>query len=585
MLKLLRNLTKRECALACVALAFIVCQVWLDLKSPDYMADITRLVQVEGSTMAEILTAGAKMLACSLGSLAAAVVTALCASNIAAHFGGTLREKLFDKVQSFSMAEIGRFSTASLITRSTNDVTQVQMLIVLGLQMLIKAPITAVWACSKIAGKQWEWTAVTAGAVVVLLLIVGVVLMVATPRFRRLQRLTDDVNRVTRENLTGLAVVRAYNAEGYQEEKFEEVNGRLMGNQLTANRAMAFLLPSIQGVMSGLSLAIYWVGAALLNDATMAAKIGLFSDMMVFSQYAIQVVMAFMMLVMIFMILPRAQVAAGRISEVLETEPTIQDGTRTGGEAGQRGEIVFENVGFSYPDAEENMLQGISFTAHRGQTVALIGSTGSGKSTVINLIPRFYDTTEGRVLVDGVDVRSWSRRALRNKIGYVSQRATLFGGSVTSNVAYGDNGAAPATPGDVVDAVDTAQAREFVEKMDGAYDAHVAQGGTNLSGGQRQRLSIARAIARKPEILIFDDSFSALDYKTDRVLRDALDDACRDTTRIIVAQRIGTIRDADQIIVLDEGKIAGKGTHEELMRDCETYRQIALSQLSEEELA
>ena len=585
MLKLLRNLTKRECALACVALAFIVCQVWLDLKSPDYMADITRLVQVEGSTMAEILTAGAKMLACSLGSLAAAVVTALCASNIAAHFGGTLREKLFDKVQSFSMAEIGRFSTASLITRSTNDVTQVQMLIVLGLQMLIKAPITAVWACSKIAGKQWEWTAVTAGAVVVLLLIVGVVLMVATPRFRRLQRLTDDVNRVTRENLTGLAVVRAYNAEGYQEEKFEEVNGRLMGNQLTANRAMAFLLPSIQGVMSGLSLAIYWVGAALLNDATMAAKIGLFSDMMVFSQYAIQVVMAFMMLVMIFMILPRAQVAAGRISEVLETEPTIQDGTRIGGEPGQRGEIVFENVGFSYPDAEENMLQGISFTAHRGQTVALIGSTGSGKSTVINLIPRFYDTTEGRVLVDGVDVRSWSRRALRNKIGYVSQRATLFGGSVTSNVAYGDNGAAPATPGDVVDAVDTAQAREFVEKMDGAYDAHVAQGGTNLSGGQRQRLSIARAIARKPEILIFDDSFSALDYKTDRVLRDALDDACRDTTRIIVAQRIGTIRDADQIIVLDEGKIAGKGTHEELMRDCETYRQIALSQLSEEELA
>ncbi len=585
MLKLLRNLTKRECALACVALAFIVCQVWLDLKSPDYMADITRLVQVEGSTMAEILTAGAKMLACSLGSLAAAVVTALCASNIAARFGGTLREKLFDKVQSFSMAEIGRFSTASLITRSTNDVTQVQMLIVLGLQMLIKAPITAVWACSKIAGKQWEWTAVTAGAVVVLLLIVGVVLMVATPRFRRLQRLTDDVNRVTRENLTGLAVVRAYNAEGYQEEKFEEVNGRLMGNQLTANRAMAFLLPSIQGVMSGLSLAIYWVGAALLNDATMAAKIGLFSDMMVFSQYAIQVVMAFMMLVMIFMILPRAQVAAGRISEVLETEPTIQDGTRTGGEAGQRGEIVFENVGFSYPDAEENMLQGISFTAHRGQTVALIGSTGSGKSTVINLIPRFYDTTEGRVLVDGVDVCSWSRRALRNKIGYVSQRATLFGGSVTSNVAYGDNGAAPATPGDVVDAVDTAQAREFVEKMDGAYDAHVAQGGTNLSGGQRQRLSIARAIARKPEILIFDDSFSALDYKTDRVLRDALDDACRDTTRIIVAQRIGTIRDADQIIVLDEGKIAGKGTHEELMRDCETYRQIALSQLSEEELA
>lgn len=584
LLKLFRNLTKQERGLAVLALAFIVTQVWLDLKSPEYMAEITRLVQVEGSTMPQILTAGGKMLSCSLGSLLASVATAVCASRIATGFGGTMRAKLFGKVQSFSMEEIGRFSTPSLITRSTNDVMQIQMLIVMGLQMLIKAPITAVWAITKIAGKRWEWTAATAVSIVALLAVVAVCLAVATPRFRRMQRLTDDLNRVSRENLSGLSVVRAYNAEGYQQHRFDTVNDTLTNNQLVGNRTMVFLMPTIQATMSGLSLAIYWIGAVLINSSAMADKISLFSDMMVFSQYAIQVVMAFMMLVMIFMILPRAQVAADRINEVLETDATIKDGTREEGEPGRVGEIEFRDVTFRYPDAEGSMLRHVSFTAHRGETVAFIGSTGSGKSTVINLIPRFYDATWGKVLVDGVDVRDYSVRALRNKIGYVSQKATLFGGTVSTNVAYGDNGRGPVGEEDVADAIETAQASEFVEKMEGAYHARVAQGGANLSGGQRQRLSIARAVARKPEILIFDDSFSALDYKTDRVLRDALEREFANTTRIIVAQRIGTIRDADRIVVLDEGRVVGQGTHEELMHDCETYRQIALSQLSEEEL-
>lgn len=585
MTKLLRYLRSREWAVAVLALAFIVVQVWLDLKSPEYMAEITRLVQVEGSTMPEILTAGGKMLACSLGSLLAAVATAVCSSFIAAGFGGTMRAKMFHKVQSFSMEEIGRFSTPSLITRSTNDVMQVQMLIVLGLQMLIKAPITAAWAITKIAGKRWEWTAATGVAILVLLAVVGICLLIATPRFRRMQRLTDDLNRVSRENLSGLSVVRAYNAEEYQQHRFDVVNDTLTNNQLVAYRTMVFLMPTIQATMSGLSLAIYWIGAAVINSALMADKISLFSDMMVFSQYAIMVVMAFMMLVMIFMILPRAQVAASRINEVLDTEASIEDGALEQGKPGQAGEIEFRDVTFRYPDAEGSMLRHVSFSAHRGETVALIGSTGSGKSTVINLIPRFYDATWGEVLVDGVNVREYTTRALRNKIGYVSQRATLFGGTVSSNIAYGDNGRGPVTDSDVEAAVGTAQAAEFVEKMEGAYQAQIAQGGTNLSGGQRQRLSIARAIARKPEILIFDDSFSALDYKTDRVLRDALDRECSDTTRIIVAQRIGTIRDADRIVVLEDGRVVGQGTHEELMRDCETYQQIALSQLSEEELA
>ena len=579
-----QNLKKTDWLLAAVCLAFIALQVWLDLKTPDYMAEITTLVQTAGSTMGEILSAGGMMLVCSLGSLAASVVTAICAARIAATLGATLRGRLFSKVQSFSMEEIGHFSTASLITRSTNDVTQIQMLIVLGLQMLLRAPIMAVFAIYKIAGKQWEWTLATAVAVVVLLVVVGVCLLLATPKFRRMQKLTDDLNRVTRENLTGLRVVRAYNAEDYQETKFAQANAALTGNQLFAQRTLAFLLPSIQLVMSGLSLAIYWIGGVLIDQAGMQAKLTLFSDMMVFSQYAIQVVMAFMMLVMIFMILPRASVAAHRIGEVLHTHPTILDGTQASGDPACPGQVEFRNVSFRYPDAEEYVLKDISFTAKRGETVAIIGSTGCGKSTVVNLIPRFYDATEGQVLVDGVDVREYDQRSLRNKIGYVSQKATLFTGTIASNVAYGDNGEAPPSPADVQAAVATAQAEDFVTHMEGGYEGYVAQGGANLSGGQKQRLSIARAIARKPEILLFDDAFSAL-YKTDRVLRSALDQTCQNTTRIIVAQRIGTIRDADQIIVLDDGQIAGIGKHQDLMQTCGVYQQIALSQLSKEELA
>ena len=585
MLKIFKNLRKREWSLVALSLVFIVIQVWLDLKTPEYMAEITTLVQTEGSAMADVLIAGGQMLLCALGSLISSVATAVCAASIASSFGGILRGKLFSKVQSFSMEEIGHFSTASLITRSTNDVTQIQMLIAMGLQMLVKAPIMAVWAVCKIADKQWQWTLSTAAAVAILLIIVGICLLLATPKFRKMQKLTDDVNRVTRENLTGLRVVRAYNAEDYQESKFDNANTALTKNQLFAQRTMAFLLPSIQMVMSGLSLAIYWIGAVLINQAGMQAKLTLFSDMMVFSQYAIQVVMSFMMLVVIFVILPRASVAARRIQEVLDTQLTIADGTRTEGQQGVTGEVEFKNVSFHYPDAEECVLKNITFTAHKGETVALIGSTGCGKSTVINLVPRFYDATEGQVLVDGVDVREYSQKALRNKIGYVSQKATLFTGSIRSNVAYGDNGREPASLDQVKEAVATAQASEFVEQMDNSYDGYVAQGGSNLSGGQKQRISIARAIARKPEILIFDDSFSALDYKTDRVLRRALDKECKDVTRIVVAQRIGTIRDADKIIVLDEGKIAGMGKHQELMENCEVYQQIALSQLSKEELA
>ncbi len=584
MLKLLKYLTKGDWGLAVLALGFIVAQVWLDLTMPDYMSEITTLVQTEGSAMSDILIAGGKMLACALGSFAASIVAAVCAARIAANFAATLREKLFDQVQSFSMAEIGKFSTASLITRSTNDVMQVQMLIVMGLQVLLKAPIMAVWAICKIAGKSWQWTMSTGVAVAVLLLIVVVCIIVAMPKFRQLQKLTDDINRVTRENLTGLNVIRAYNAEGYQEEKFEDANQRLTKTQLFANRTMAFLMPSIQMVMSGLTLAVYWIGAYLVENAQMTDKLPIFSDMIVFSQYAMQVVMAFMMLVMIFIILPRASVAAKRILEVLNTHSSIQDGSVTQSKPGMKGEIEFRNVSFRYPDADGDVLQNITFTAHQGETVALIGATGCGKSTVINLIPRFYDATQGQVLVDGVDVREYNQHALRDKIGYVSQKSILFSGTVASNVAYGDNGK-PSSEEEVAQAVRTAQAEEFVLKMPEKYDGYIAQGGSNLSGGQKQRLSIARAVCRHPEIFIFDDSFSALDYKTDRTLRETLQKECGDSTRIIVAQRIGTIRDADKIIVLEEGKIAGMGKHDQLMASCPVYQQIALSQLSKEELA
>ena len=585
MVKLLKKLTWKDFILAAVAFVFIIVQVWLSLTMPDYMSEITKLVQTKGSKMNDILIAGGKMLACALGSLLAAVCTSICASKISSNFSANLRGQVFHKVQSFSMEEIGNFSTASLITRSTNDITQVQMLIVMGLEVLLKAPIMAVWALCKISTKNWQWTASTGLAVVVLLSFVGVCVAVALPKFKKQQSLTDNLNRVTRENLTGLNVVRAYNAEGYQQKKFNDANDELTKTQLFANRTMGTMMPGIQMVMNGLMLAIYWIGAYLISNAQMFDKLTIFSDMIVFTQYAMQVVMSFMMLVMIFVLLPRASVSAKRINEVLDMPLSIKDGTKENGIDGKKGEVEFRNVSFCYPDAEKDFIEDISFTAHKGETIAFIGSTGCGKSTVINMIPRFYDATKGEVLVDGVNVKEYTQKALRNKIGYVSQKAVLFTGSIKSNVAYGDNGTKGFTDDDVKQAIETAQAKEFVDKTEGGVDAFVAQGGSNFSGGQKQRLSIARAICRHPEILIFDDSFSALDYKTDRVLRDTLRKTCADATRFIVAQRIGTIRDADKIIVLDDGKIAGMGKHNELMETCEVYRQIAYSQLSKEELA
>ncbi|MBD9028566.1 MAG: ABC transporter ATP-binding protein [Butyrivibrio crossotus] len=584
MIKLLKNLPKRNWLMMFFAIGFVVLQVWLDLTIPDYMADITALVQTDGSKMADIMAAGGKMLLCAFGSLAATVVVAIISSRIASDFSAVLRAKLFNKVQGFSMEEIGRFSTASLITRSTNDVTQVQMFVTIGFQVLIKAPILAIWAVCKISAKSWQWTFSTGVAVAVLLIIVGLCVSIALPKFKKLQELTDDINRVTRENITGINVVRAYNAEKYQESKFETANNNLTKTQLFTSRTMSFMMPGIQLIMSGLPLAIYWIGAYLINKADMMSKITLFSDMVTFSSYAMQIVMAFMLMVMVFIILPRASVAAKRINEVLDTEATIEDGDKDIKDSGIRGEIEFKNVNFKYPDAEDYVLSDISFSVKKGETLAIIGATGCGKSTVINLIPRFYDVTEGEVLVDGVNVKDYKQKELRNKIGYVSQKATLFGGTVKSNIAYGDNGKDGFMESDIVDSVYVAQASEFVEKMDEGYDSYIAQGGGNLSGGQKQRLSIARAVCRHPEIFIFDDSFSALDYRTDRALRSALKKECADATKIIVAQRIGTIRDADKIIVLENGTIAGMGKHDELMKNCEVYRQIAYSQLSKEEL-
>lgn len=586
MLRIFKNFRKQEVVLVLFSVVFVVAQVWLELKLPDYMREITSLITTQDSAMHDILIAGGKMLLCAFGSLLVTVLVAVCASRIASNFSAIVRGKLFDKVQSFSMEEIGRFSTASLITRSTNDVTQVQMLIVMGLSIMLRAPIMAVMAILKIVDKSWQWTLSTGVAVVVLLIVVIICVSLCMPKFKRLQSLTDDINQVTRENLTGLNVVRAYNAEAYQEEKFEKVNKDLTDTHWFTSKTMAFMMPTIMMIMNGLSLAIYWIGAVLINDAQdMQEKFTLFSDMVVFSSYAMQVVMSFMMLVMIFIMLPRASVAAKRILEVLDTEPSIEDGTRDTFPVMKDGEVEFKDVSFKYPDAEEYVLEHISFSAKKGETIAFIGATGCGKSTAINLIPRFYDATEGEVFVDGVNVKEYTQEALHNKIGYVSQKAILFSGTIADNVAYGENGKAPATQDDIAMAVKVAQASEFVEKKDQGYDGYVAQGGSNFSGGQKQRLSIARAIARQPEILIFDDSFSALDYKTDRILREALRKECKDATKIIVAQRIGTIRDADKIIVLDDGQIAGMGTHDELMKNCEVYQEIAYSQLSKEELA
>lgn len=586
MFRLLKKLKPIDWLYVVICVAFIVVQVWLDMTMPTYMNEITQLVQTPGSEISEVWKAGGMMLLCALGSVCASVITAIFSARIGSDLGWSIRGSLFKKVQTFSMEEIGNFSTASLITRSTNDIQQVLMFIVMGLQMLIKAPITAVWAICKIAGKEWEWSLATIIGVIVVLVVVGICLFLAFPKIRKMQKLTDDLNRVTRENLNGLRVVRAYNAENYQEKKFEAANDILTRTQLFSQRSMAFMMPTMQLVMSGLSLAIYWIGAYLLNSSEPGLeRISLFGDMMVFSMYGIQIVMAFMMLVMTFMMMPRASVAGKRINEVLDTVPSIKNGMVNEGKKGVVGEVTFNHVSFRYPDAEEYVLHDISFTAKKGETIAFIGSTGSGKSTIINLIPRFYDVTEGEVFIDGVNVKEYNEQALRNKIAYVSQKATLFSGTISSNIAFGDNGKKSPTTEEIVEAVETAQAKEFVEGLEKKYDGYVAQGGTNFSGGQKQRLSIARAIARKSEIIIFDDSFSALDYKTDKVLRKALDEKCNDATRIIVAQRIGTIRDADKIIVLDEGRMVGIGTHDELMKNCETYQQIALSQLSKEELA
>jgi len=585
MIKILKYLTSREWLMALISLLFIVAQVWMELSIPEYMAEITKLVQTPGSTMSEIWRAGGMMLLSTLGSLTAAIVVGYFAAVIGARFSRRLRSLLFNQVDSFSMEEINSFSTDSLITRSTNDITQVQMLLTMGLTLIIRAPIMAVWAMTRIAGRGIAWTAATGVAVAILTVLVGFLLFFVMPKFRKMQSLIDNMNRVTRENLTGLRVVRAYNAEWYQEGKFEEANGELTATQLYTSRAMSVMMPTIILVMSGITLAIYWIGAYLINAAERMDRLPIFANMVVFSNYAVQVIMSFMMLVMIFIMLPRASVSAKRICEVLHTAPTILDGSRTEGVPRLKGEVTFNQVSFKYPDAAAYILRDISFTVKQGETIAFIGSTGSGKSTLINLVPRFFDVTEGEILVDGVDVRAYTQEALHNKIGYVPQKAVLFKGSVSSNVAFGENGQGDYSTDEIKKAIAIAQGTDFVEAMEGDYKADIAQGGTNLSGGQKQRLAIARAVCRKPEIYIFDDSFSALDYKTDRILRSELKKETAGVTSMIVAQRIGTIMDADQIIVLDEGRIVGRGRHRDLLTACEVYRQIAMSQLSEEELS
>ena len=587
MLKVLKTLKWREWLYAVAAVGFIVLQVWLDLTMPDYMSQITQLaVMSDAANMPEIWKNGGLMLACALGSAVSSVAVGFFAARIAASVSFRLRSRVFDKVEGFSMEEINKFSTASLITRTTNDIMQVQMLISMGLQVVIKAPILAVWAICKILTQNWQWSVVTAAAVVIMAVMMLILLLVVFPKFRRVQKLTDNLNSVTRENLTGVRVVRAYNAEKYQEEKFEGANLELTKTQLFTSRAMAVLAPVMTMLMSGLTLAIYWIGAYLIDGlSSVAERSELFGQMAAFSGYAMQVVMAFMMLAMIFIIMPRAMVSVKRIGEVLDTESTIKDGTLAASPEGSPvGTVEFKNVSFKYPDASEYVLHDVSFKAEKGQTVAFIGSTGSGKSTAINLVPRFYDATEGEVLVDGVNVKDYTLRALHDKIGYVPQRAVMFSGTVESNVAYGEKDGTEYTLDDVKEAVRVAQGTDFIEKKEDTYSAHVAQGGTNFSGGQKQRLAIARAVCRRPEIYIFDDSFSALDYKTDRLLRTALKRETGEATSLIVAQRIGTIRDADLILVLDEGRVVGKGTHDELMRSCEVYREIAYSQLSAEEL-
>ena len=584
MFKLLKNLGKKEAILALVCVVLIVGQVWLELKMPDYMSEITVLVQSENSEMSEILKNGAYMIGCALGSLISAFIVGYLVAMISANFSMKVRKKLFNKVGNLAMSEIKQFSTSSLITRTTNDITQLQMFVAMGLQISVKAPIMAVWAITKILNKSWQWTAITAVGIVLLLSTIAVLVAIVIPRFKIVQKLIDKINGVTRENLTGIRVVRAFNAEKYQEDKFEEVNTKLTNTQLFNQKAFAILSPVMFLVMYFLTLSIYFVGAFLIKDALLLEKLTLFGNMVVFSSYAMQVIMSFLLLAMIFMMLPRAQVSAERINEVLDADITIKDGNMTKDKSKEKGTVEFKNVSFKYPDADEYLLKNISFKAEKGQTVAFIGSTGSGKSTLINLVPRFYDATEGEVLVDGINVKEYTQELLHNKIGYVPQKAVIFNDTITNNVTYGDNGKGKITGKKVKEAIEVAQAKEFVEKMDDKYDTHIAQGGTNISGGQKQRLSIARAIARNPEIYIFDDSFSALDYKTDAILRRELKKYTKDATSLIVAQRIGTIINSDKIIVLENGKCVGEGTHKELLKTCEVYKQIALSQLSKEEL-
>lgn len=588
MLRILKHLRWKEWLLVAACVVLIVGQVQLDLALPDYMSEITRLVQTEGSQMSDILLAGGKMLLCALGSMLLTVCTTFFTAQIASRFSARLRGEMYRKVVGFSNEEINRFSTASLITRTTNDISQLQMFFSFGMQSLIKAPIMAFIAVGKISTKSWEWSLLTGGVIAFVCVLLVFIMLYAVPRMKKMQTLTDNLNRITRENLTGLQVVRAYNAENYQEGKFAKANEEMTRNSQQANIAMSVMNPGMNLAMNGLTLGIYWIGAALISaiavtsPAAMMERIGLFSDMVVFMQYAMQVIMAFLMLVMIFVMLPRVTVSAGRVNEVLDTKARIVDGKETQGKPGMKGEIEFRDVSFRYPDADGDTIHHISFTAHHGQTVALIGATGCGKSSIINLIPRLYDATSGQVLVDGVDVRDYTQDALRSKIGFVPQKAFLFSGTVSSNVGYGEDNASGAA---IRKAVAVAQAAEFVESPDVGYSGTVAQGGSNFSGGQKQRLSIARAVARDPEILVFDDSFSALDYKTDHALRQALREQTCGTTNIIVAQRIGTIRDADCILVIEDGAIVGKGTHRELMESCKVYQEIAYSQLSKEELA
>ncbi|WP_394904603.1 ABC transporter ATP-binding protein [Bifidobacterium breve] len=620
MFRIMKYLSKAEIGQMLIALVSIVGQIWFDLELPDYMSDITTLVETPGSAMADIWVAGGKMLLVSLGSVACAIITGYIAARVASSFGQRLRSLEFRKVESFGPAEMSKFSTASLITRSTNDITQIQMFITMGLQLIVKSPIMAVWAVCKIAGEGFEWTVATAIAVVILLVAVVILMAMVMPKFKAMQRLTDNINLVARENLTGLRVVRAYNAEGYQESKFTKANKDLTDTQLFTNRTMAIMMPLMNTVMNGLMLAVYWIGAYLIEAAELTDKLTVFSNMVVFSSYSVQVIMSFLLMSMVFVLWPRADVSAQRVMEVLNTEPIVKNGTKRAADiakTGQTGTVEFRNVSFTYPDSREAMLQDINFKAEKGQTVAFIGSTGSGKSSLINLVPRFYDVSAGQVLVDGVDVRDYDMVALRDKIGYVPQRSVLFKGTVAGNISYGDKpgendtveladtstpagrkrealqlAADAANDGKLTDeqmsrvkaAADVAQASEFVNRMDGGFDSPIAQGGSNVSGGQKQRLSIARAVYRHPEILIFDDSFSALDFKTDRAVRDALAEEAKDSTKLIVAQRIGTIMNADRIVVLDEGKVVGQGTHKELLENCEVYRQIAESQLSESEL-